>query len=190
MRLSSSKRVSRRNFRSGMERIWRSAGEIFPRSVAGALVQRRDQRVRVLHRERRDEHGRVLQVGRHAHLGDGDEHAVELRARLAAREDIGQRMAHQLADAELALRGFAGSAGCRSEASSLCLSKQSCRPRPEAEQGVMPKPTGEGLRRRRNWINAAAPHPALRQPPSSHGRRFDASRLKASARSPRRGSTR
>ncbi len=88
-----------------MERIWRSAGVIFPRKARACLLSAATSAVVVLRRERRDEHGRVLQVGRHADFGEGEKHAVELRPRLAARKDVGQRMAHKLADAKLALRG-------------------------------------------------------------------------------------
>ena len=40
---------------------------------------------------------------------------------LAAREDIGQRMADELADAELALRGLAGTVGLRMRALVLIM---------------------------------------------------------------------
>ena len=75
----------------------------------------------------------MLQVGRHAHLGDRDEHAVELRPGLAAREDVGQRMAHQLADAELALRGAGSGSG---EARHCFLILHSVSPPAQRETGV------------------------------------------------------
>ena len=94
-----------------MERICRSAGVIFPRKQRAFLLSVATSASGSRVRERRDERGRVLQVGRHAHLGDGDQHAVELRPRLAARENLGKRMAHELADAQLALGRLAGTMG-------------------------------------------------------------------------------
>ena len=68
------------------------------------LVQRLDDRVGILGAERRDEGGGDLQVGRHAHLGNRDHRRLDQRVDdLAALQRFGQRMAHLLADAKLAL---------------------------------------------------------------------------------------
>ena len=69
-------------------------------------------RVGVLGAERRDEGGRDLEVGRHAHLGDRDDGRLDQRIEdLAALQHFGQRMAHLFADAKQAL----GGAGTRLE---------------------------------------------------------------------------
>ena len=81
-----------------------------PRDLAAqeALValERGEHRVRVAAAERHHVDGREPQVGGHAHLGNGDEMAFDHGiVHLAAREHVRERMAHELAHAQLALRG-------------------------------------------------------------------------------------
>ncbi len=79
-------------------------------------VEGGDQRVGALAAERHDEDGGELEVGRHAHFGHGDHHALEGRiVDLAALEDFGEGVAHQFADAQLALGRRAGRCGLRHE---------------------------------------------------------------------------
>ncbi len=55
--------------------------------------------------ERHDVDGGQPQVGGHAHFRHGDEMALDHRiVHIAAREHLGDRMPHQFADAQLALR--------------------------------------------------------------------------------------
>src|SRR3954470_17565630 len=76
-------------------------------------LQRLEHCVDILAAERHDVDRREPQVGAHAYLRDGDEMAFEHGiVHLAARQQIGHRMADELADAQLALRaagrGFTG----------------------------------------------------------------------------------
>ncbi len=71
----------------------------------GVGAQRLDDDLLVLAEQRLYEHGGVAQIGRHPHLGDRDEMAGQrIVMDVAAHQDIAQRMAHLLGDAEQADR--------------------------------------------------------------------------------------
>ena len=56
--------------------------------------------------ERHDVDGREPQVGRHAHFGHGDEMGLQHRiVHVAARQDLGDGVAHEFAGAQGPLRG-------------------------------------------------------------------------------------
>ena len=86
--------------------ICRSAGETRPRMNLACLFSAATTASASLRAERRDEGGRDLEVGRHAHFGNRNHRRLDQRIEdLAALQHFGQRMTHLLADAQLALGG-------------------------------------------------------------------------------------
>ena len=79
---------------------------------SSVLAKRLQHGLLVLAEQRFHEHGRVAEVGRHAHLGDADE--VRLKhvvMHVAALEQFAQDVAHLLADTKQAHRAAFGSFG-------------------------------------------------------------------------------
>ena len=75
----------------------------------GVGAQRLEHRFLIGAEQRLHEHRGEAQVGRHAHFGDADEVAGErLVMDVAAHQDVGQGMAHLLADAKQADRAAFG----------------------------------------------------------------------------------
>src|SRR5205085_10379575 len=72
-------------------------------------LERGQYRLRVAAAERHDVDGGEPQIGAHAHLRYGDHMALDNRImHLAADEHLGERMADELADAQLSLRSAGG----------------------------------------------------------------------------------
>ena len=72
-------------------------------------LQRRDHDFGVASAERHHIDGRKLEVGRHPHFGHGDDVTLEVRiVHAALRQDVGDRVTHGFADAQLALRAAGG----------------------------------------------------------------------------------